>query len=205
MNHPILIYDRDLADTLLKQRQMAGGDRFDEVWNGVYVMSPIANNEHQNLVSEIVAVCRTLVDWQGLGKTFAGANVTDRSDGWQENYRVPDVLVFSRDTSAIDLQTHWLGGPDLAIEIVSDGDRTYEKLDFYASVGTRELVIIDRQPWKLSLYSLSDNRLSLELISTLDHPIPIPSKLFPICFQLQADPRQLILGSYSQAVRSIAI
>ena len=168
-------------------------------------MSPIANNEHQNLVSEIVAVCRTLVDWQGLGKTFAGANVTDRSDGWQENYRVPDVLVFSRDTSAIDLQTHWLGGPDLAIEIVSDGDRTYEKLDFYASVGTRELVIIDRQPWKLSLYSLSDNRLSLELISTLDHPIPIPSKLFPICFQFQADPRQLILGSYSQAVRSIAI
>jgi Uma2 family endonuclease len=109
---------------------VAGGDRFDEVWNGVYVMSPIANNEHQNLVSEIVAFCRTLVDWQGLGKTFAGANVTDRSDGWQENYRVPDVLVFSRDTSAIDLQTHWLGGPDLAIEIVSDGDRTYEKLDF---------------------------------------------------------------------------
>jgi len=125
MNHPILIYDRDLADRLLKQRQMAGGDRFDEVWNGVYVMSPIANNEHQNLVSEIVAVCRTLIDWQGYGKNFAGANITDRPDDWQENYRVPDILIFSHDTAAIDRQTHWFGGPELAIEIVSEGDRTY--------------------------------------------------------------------------------
>jgi Uma2 family endonuclease len=205
MNHPILIYDRDLADQLLKQRQMAGGDRFDEVWNGVYVMSPIANNEHQNLGSEIVAVCRTLIDWQGYGKTFAGANITDRPDDWQENYRVPDILIFSHDTAAIDRQTHWFGGPELAIEIVSEGDRTYEKLDFYASVGTRELLIIDRQPWQLSLYGMQDNQLVAESISTLAHPIPIASKWFPIRFQLQSDPRQLIIGNQTQSIRTITI
>jgi len=55
---------------------------------------------------------------------------------------VPDVLVFSNDTAAIDRKSHWLGGPELAIEIVSPGDKTLEKLDFYAAVKTQELLVI---------------------------------------------------------------
>ena len=30
-------------------------DRFDEVWNGVYVMAPIADNEHQDLADALLA------------------------------------------------------------------------------------------------------------------------------------------------------
>ena len=36
----------DLAH-LIRERRECGGDRYDEVWDGVYVMSPLADNEHQ--------------------------------------------------------------------------------------------------------------------------------------------------------------
>jgi hypothetical protein len=34
---------------LVRQRRDSGADRFDEVWDGVYVMAPLADNEHQSL------------------------------------------------------------------------------------------------------------------------------------------------------------
>ena len=38
----------DLAH-LIRELRECGGDRYDEVWDGVYVMSPLADNEHQQL------------------------------------------------------------------------------------------------------------------------------------------------------------
>ena len=35
--------------SLIRDRRESGGDRYDEVWDGVYVMSPLADNEHQQL------------------------------------------------------------------------------------------------------------------------------------------------------------
>jgi Uma2 family endonuclease len=206
MNSPILIYDSQLADKLLAQRRDCNADQFDEVWDGVYVMSPIANNEHQDLTSELVAVLRSTIDWKGLGKTLAGANISDRQDDWQQNYRVPDVLLFSNTTTAVDRDSHWLGGPELAIEIVSLGDRSYEKLDFFAAVGTQELIIIDRHPWKLTLYrSTADGRMQLAAISTLEEPNLISSEVFPIELQLSAAPASINISSNRQIVRTISI
>ena len=34
---------------LIRERRECGGDRYDEVWDGVYVMSPLADNVHQEL------------------------------------------------------------------------------------------------------------------------------------------------------------
>ncbi len=206
MNSPIHIYDSQLANELLEQRRDCKADQFDEVWNGVYVMSPTANNEHQDLASELVAILRTAVDWKGLGKTLAGANVSDRQEDWLQNFRVPDVLLFSNATTAIDRKTHWLGGPELVIEIVSEGDRSYEKLDFFAAVGTQELIIIDRHPWKLTLYRLTaNNRLEPTGISTFEAPNTIASQIFPIELQLSSTPASIVVSSDHQIVRRIAI
>ncbi len=206
MNSPILIYDSQLADSLLQQRRLAQADQFDEVWDGVYVMSPMANNEHQELSSELIAVLRTAIDWKGLGKTLGGANVSNLLENWQQNFRVPDILLFSKTTSAIDQGSHWLGGPELVIEIVSVGDRSYEKLDFFASVGTQELIIIDRHPWKLTLYQLNDQRrLQPVAMSTLEEPNLIVSQSFPLGFRLNADLPSIDVTSNDQLVRRIAI
>ena len=45
-----IIADRSLEDRLRAERERTGADRYDEVWEGVYVMNPLPDNEHQKLV-----------------------------------------------------------------------------------------------------------------------------------------------------------
>jgi Uma2 family endonuclease len=184
-----MINDKELASELISQRKAAGIDRYDEVWEGVYMMSPIANNEHQSLATELSIAIGTVIDWKELGRTLAGANVSDRREDWTQNYRIPDVLVFLNETAAQDCGPHWLGGPDFAVEIVSPGDRTLEKLDFYAAVGTRELLVIDRDPWQLTLYRISnDKKLVPVAVCSNSQRVSITSEVLHICLQLQFDP-----------------
>ena len=195
----ILINDQVLANDLLAQRRASGADHYDEVWDGVYVMSPMANNQHQSLATQLSIAIGTRVDWCGLGQTLAGANVSDRRENWTHNFRIPDVLVFLNETAAEDCGTHWLGGPDFAVEIVSPDDRTLDKLDFYAAVGTRELLVIDRNPWQLTLYRLSSDRepnpkLVPVALSTFAQPATIASETLPLSITLQADPAAICLG-----------
>ncbi|MBI1313820.1 hypothetical protein GC176_21210 [bacterium] len=181
-----LITDPLFEASLLEQRQAAGADHHDEVWEGVYWMAPLPNNEHQGLVFKLGRALAAVVDDRRLGETFPGANITDQPTDWTHNYRCPDVVVFLNETTAENRDTHWFGGPDLAIEIVSEGDRTREKLGFYARVGTRELLVVDRYPWSLQLYRLQNDRLELSAESTFDNEVTIDSAIVPLSFQLCA-------------------
>ncbi len=183
----LLIRDPVLEYELIEKRKAIGADRYDEVWDGVYVMSPLANNEHQDFVTELAAVFRIAVDWKGLGKTLAGANVSDRRDGWKQNYRVPDVLVFLSDCQAIDCGTHWFGGPDLAIEVVSEGDQSLEKLDFYAKVNTGMVLVIDPNPMQLTLYRKNESgMLQPQAISNRENPSMMSLGSIPVSIGLVA-------------------
>jgi len=149
---PKLIADRDTFRRMIARRRRMGADRFDEVWDGVYVMSPIADNEHQFLAMEIAAVLRNFVRPEIGERVFPGCNISDQPDGWTHNYRCPDVAVFLSGNTAEDRLTHWYGGPDLAVEILSPKDRSRRKLSFYARVGVRELWLVDRRRWAVEVY-----------------------------------------------------
>ena len=155
-----VILDEELAERLKADRAKRGGDRYDEVWEGTYMMAAMPDNEHQRLVNQLAAILEDVIGDQGRGEVFPGCNVSDRED-WAHNFRVPDVAVFLNGTSAIDRDTVWLGGPDFAIEITSRGDKSRDKFDFYASVKTREVMIIDRDPWQLELFRLENGVLNL--------------------------------------------
>jgi Uma2 family endonuclease len=178
-----LVLDRRLAEELREQRVAAGSDRWDEVWEGTYMMTPLPNIEHQELVSGFVSVIRDALG-HGRAIVLPGTNVSDRETGWEHNYRCPDVAVYFADNPAINCDTHWRGGPDFAVEIVSDDDRSREKLPFYASVGTREILIVDRDPWGLELLRLKDGRLISVGISTSNSPQIIESQTLPLSFCL---------------------
>lgn len=179
-----LITDPALSRRLIRKRRECGGDRYDEVWDGVYVMSPLASNEHQDLVGLIYIALQLSVGFAGLGGVLPGANVSDRTSKWRQNYRCPDVVAFLSGTSAINKGSHWLGGPDFAVEIVSQYDRSRQKLEFYAKVGVRELLLVDRYPWALELYRLKDGVLGLVGKSDLENPAIIASQVVPLTFQL---------------------
>ena len=177
-----LIMDRHVEAAVRKQRIASGADRFDEVWEGVYVMNPMPNVEHQQIVTRLASILQEALDWSDRGIVLAGVNVSDRESGWQENYRVPDIAVFLRDGAAQNCGTHWRGGPDFAVEVVSEDDQTYDKLPFYAAVGVRELLIVERNPWKLVLLRLSDGKLIRA--SETEQEQKLVSEAIPFAFRL---------------------
>jgi Uma2 family endonuclease len=178
------VTDPALVRRLKAQREATGHDRRDEMWEGIYVVSPEANNEHEDIAWELSFVFGAVRGEVSGGKIRTGGNISDRVHEWHKNYRVPDVAVYLSANPAKNCKTHMVGGPDFAVEILSPGDLARKKLDFYAKVNTRELLIIDRNPWALELYRLTEGRLVLVGISTPDKPDFLTSEVLPLTFRL---------------------
>jgi Uma2 family endonuclease len=183
----LIVHDLLIEADLKRQRAATGADRFDEVWNGVCFVSPQPNDEHQDLVAELIVALHAVIVDAKLGKVRPSVNVSDRDQDWTDNYRCPDVAVFLDGTAALNRGSHWVGGPDFAIEILSTGDRAREKLEFYASVGVRELLIIDREPWGLELYRLDGNRLGLVGRVDVGAAETLRSEVIPLGFGILPD------------------
>ncbi len=183
---PTLITDTELERRLLAERVATGADRYDEVWEGTTMMTPMPNDEHQQIVSRLISIFEEVIGWPGLGDIRPGVNISDRKDDWKQNYRVPDVAVFLAETAAENCGGFWYGGPDLVVEIISPGDETRNKLPFYESIRTREVLLIDRDPWQLELYRLRDDALRLAGMSALHQPGTLSSQVLPFTFALIA-------------------
>jgi Uma2 family endonuclease len=185
--------DNLTEDQRIAQRQAWGADRWDEVWDGVYSMSPLPNIEHQFLVAKLTAILQAVLDAANPGIVFAGVNVSDREEGRAHDYRCPDVAVVLPGGPAQNCETHWCGGPDFLVEIVSPDDRSRQKLDFYARIGVRELFIVDRTPWALELYRLKEDELQSIGQSVVESPVQLQSTVLPLNFRLIAgQPRPVI-------------
>jgi Uma2 family endonuclease len=180
----MVVLDPSVEERLKAEREASGLDRYDEVWEGVYMMAPLANIEHQGLQSGLAAAMRNSVGWDRAIHVHAGANVSDRQEEWTHNYRIPDVVVVYPGGAARDCGTHWCGGPDFCVEIASPGDRSRDKLDFYARIGVRELLLVDRDPWTLELYRLTNARLELVGRSDLSTQDTLASTVVPTSFRL---------------------
>ncbi len=180
----VLILDPEMAREICDERETRNLGRWDEVWNGVRVVAAVPNNEHQWLVMLIASAFLANIDPDAGDRVQPGANVSDRGNGWKKNYRIPDVLVFLAGNPAVNCGTHWRGGPDLAVEIVSPGDQPKEKLAFYSKIGTRELLVVDRDPWKLELYQLKNGILEPAGESDLENATVLNSAVLPLTFQL---------------------
>lgn len=185
-----MILDRDMEERLLADRASRGADRFDEVWEGIRMMAPASNDEHQELVMELSAILHEVLGRSGAGEVRPGVNVSDRQENWEQNYRVPDVAVFLSGGHARNLGAFWLGGPDFAIEIVSPGDKTRDKLPFYEHTGMRELLVVDRDPWQLELFRRIDGCLQSVGRSAPDQRLLLTSDVIPFTFQLLPGPQR---------------
>jgi Uma2 family endonuclease len=173
-----------VEETLLAERHRSGLDKYDEVWDGVYVMAPLATNEHTKIQTRLAAILSLLIDFPALGSVHAGANISDQSDDWTSNFRCPDVLVFLNGNKAEDRLTHWFGGPDFAVEVASPRDQSRAKIGFYSGLGVRELLIIDRDPWQLELFRLTGGYLQSAAVATVANELKIQCEVVGITLQL---------------------
>jgi Uma2 family endonuclease len=131
-----------------------GVDRWDEMWEGVLHMSPAPSDEHQRILTELIAFLLPLLKRGARGILRAGINVF-RESGAEEDYRIPDLTFVAAGREAI-LRTDGVrgGGPDAVIEIRSPGDESYEKLAFFAGLGVREVVVLDRDSKRPEVFRL---------------------------------------------------
>ena len=200
---PVLILDPTMERAIRAARDNPDVTRRDEVWEGVLVVPPQANNDHQRMVMRLCSAFGPVVNLDGGDSVLPGCNVSDRDEDWTFNYRDPDVAVYLKSNPAKDSDTHWVGGPDLAVEIVSPGEDPRQKLDFYAKVKTREVLVIDRDPWVVELYRLKRGKMALVGKSDAANPVVLASVALPLTFQMQpGKPRSTVLVAHTDGKRT---
>lgn len=187
-----LVCDATIEQQILAQRAASGADRFDEVWERIYMMAPMPNDEHQEIVNGLAAIFQEMIGWPGRGHIRPGVNVSDRKEGWRENYRVPDVAVFLEGSTAENCDAFWFGGPDFAVEVVSADDQSRKKLPFYAQVNVREILFVDRDPWCLELVRI-ENKASESSIRCQVGDAPLASHVLPFDFALQSGAKRPVI------------
>jgi Uma2 family endonuclease len=179
----LLLLDEEAVRNLIRSRQEQEIDQSDEVWEGVYIVPPLATNPHQDLALALAAILFNIIVAERRGRVQAGANVSNRRTGWKRNFRCPDVVVVLNDSTAIDCGTHWLNGPDFLIEVESPDDASHEKIPFYSQIRVRELLIVHRDSRQLQLYRHDGRELQPVPPSDLQGGNWLVSAVVPLAFR----------------------
>lgn len=116
----------------LERRRELGQDGFDEVWEGVYHVAPMAPGRQGSTEHEVAFVLRPRARAAGL-RGSGPLNIGRRDD-----YRVPDAAYLRTRATAL-----WNPTAAIIVEIVSPGDETRLKFDFYFRIGVEELLVVD--------------------------------------------------------------
>jgi len=133
------------VDDALERRRELGQDLFDEVWEGVYLMSPGPSSAHAIVDSQLVVLLHPYATAAGL----VGTGIFNL--GEPNNYRVPDGAYHRGVPTGMYVPT-----AAIVVEIVSPGDRTWKKFSFYAAHDVSELLIADPDARTVRLFARRD-------------------------------------------------
>jgi Uma2 family endonuclease len=136
-------------ETLLAQRRLIGADRWDEMWEGVLHMVPPPSSRHQRFGAELLSILRPIAQRSGLEATYETG--VFRASAGESDYRVPDLVCAKPERFSERGVEH---GAELVVEILSPDDESRGKLSFYASVGVREVWVIDPVTRSFEVYVL---------------------------------------------------
>jgi Uma2 family endonuclease len=143
----------NVPDSLLAERRRTGADLFDEMWGGVLHMVPAPSAAHQRLNAKLIMVLGPLAEARGL-VPLVEANVYRADD----DYRVPDQL-YARPDQLSDRGAE--PAAVLVVEILSPGDETYDKLDWYAAGGVEEVLVVDPHSRQAEVFARRRSRMVL--------------------------------------------
>ena len=120
------------VEAYLEHRRHTGADRRDEIWDGVLHMAPAPQRRHGAMLMRLASVLQPFADATQL-ELIADFNLGEELD-----YRIPDAGLLRPGANAV-----FLPSAAMAVEIVSPGDETSEKLPFYAAHDVDEVLILD--------------------------------------------------------------
>ena len=144
----------EVPQALLDERRSKGLDKSDEMWEGELHMVPPPSEAHQEVGAELFLVLGPLAKASGLLPRYDPTGVF--RPGVDNDWRVPDQVYASpelRSDRGIE------GAASLVVEILSPYDETYRKLDWYASVGVEEVLVVDSSSRRVELFANRDGRM----------------------------------------------
>ena len=146
-----------VPEHILNWRKRTGMWQRDEFWDGILHLAPEPNVEHQDFESGLETWLR--LNWAPprCSKVYHRINLSHPGAGseWIHDFRIPDLVLLTRDRLSINCDTHFEGGPEVVVEIRSPHDESEEKLPFYAQLGILEVWIIDRDTKEIDLHVLN--------------------------------------------------
>src|SRR4051794_15600036 len=151
---PVRAVMLEVPQALLDERRAHGLDKSDEMWEGELHMVPPPSFEHQRLGAKLFLALGPLAEVKGLLALYDPTGVF--RPGADQDWRVPDQ-VYARPevASARGIE----GAADLVVEILSPQDETYAKLEWYASVGVGEVLVVDPSTGGVELFANRDGRM----------------------------------------------
>ena len=135
----------ELAETIA-QRQERRADRWDEVWEGEYVMAPDAAPQHGLIQARLYGLLLTLSEPLGLVPSL-----TFNLGEGPKSYRVPDLGVHAEEPVPIFVPTALI-----AVEVLSPTERKTAKFDFFAGRGVGEVWLAEPRNQSVEVYVLRD-------------------------------------------------
>jgi Uma2 family endonuclease len=121
-----------VVEDLIAQRHALGQDLYDEVWEGEYHVAAAPTGKHADVQAQLIEVLGPMARSVGL-HIVGPTNI-----GGPGDFRVPDLVLLR---GAKDLT--WNPTAALVVEVVSPGDESRRKLDFYFRAGVEEVLIVD--------------------------------------------------------------
>jgi len=144
---PTLVMDPPPAEfeALIERRRRLGLDHHDEMWEGVYHLAPAPNIPHALTGQELSMLLGAAARKNDLRVSL------EFNLGVPDDHRIPDLGVHrERPTGA------WVATAALVVEIVSPGDKSWEKLPFYAAHDVDEVLIVDPATQSVDWFGLKD-------------------------------------------------
>jgi Uma2 family endonuclease len=134
---PTLVCDPPPAEfeALLERRRRLGQDLLDEVWQGVYHMNPAPSRRHAQVAQQLAVLLDRPARAAALVPVISIFNL-----GEPDDFRVPGGGLLRPGPDEV-----YLPIAALVVEILSPGDKTWDKLGFYAAHGVDEVLIADPQ------------------------------------------------------------
>jgi Uma2 family endonuclease len=128
----VILGEHPEVQAMIEQRRARGQDGRDEVWEGVYYVTPHAH-VHHGLVQ--IRLGRLLDDLAGPRGLTVGAEF---NLGEPDDYRVPDLGVHRGTPDGL-----YLASAAMVVEILSPKDKTFEKFAFYGRHDVDEIMVVD--------------------------------------------------------------
>ena len=138
------------------QRLPDDGLRY-EILGGVLYVSPAPSFNHQFSATELIRQLANFVRERGLGLVLAAPfdiRLSEAADPVE-----PDIVVFRTGNTPRPGDKHFVGVPDLLVEVLSPGSRSHDlgvKLRAYESAGVPEYWVVDPESRTVTVHVLDD-------------------------------------------------